>query len=94
MGGVWLDGGRFVTTINAITPQLMGFVAMTAPHSPAVSHQHTDVCACVAEFAVACVPGGVDLASVVVVVVMVDSSHNTPQEGHGTLLWLVVWCCF
>ena len=44
MGGVWLDGGRFVTTTNANTTQLMGFVAMTAPHSPAVSHQHTDVC--------------------------------------------------
>ena len=24
-----------------------GFVAMTAPHSPAVSHQHTDACVCV-----------------------------------------------
>ena len=46
MGGVWLDGGRFVTTTNANTTQLMGFVAMTAPHSPAVSHQHTDACVC------------------------------------------------
>ena len=39
-----MDGGRFVTTTNANTTQLMGFVAMTAPHSPTVSHQHTDVC--------------------------------------------------
>ena len=79
MGGVWLDGGCFVTTTNANTTQLMGFVAMTAPHSPAVSHQHTDACVfvCVAEFAVACVPGGVDLASV----------SCCPQQSHG------VPCC-
>ena len=42
MGGVWLDGGRFVTTTNANTTQLMGFVAMTAPQPSGV----TDVCVC------------------------------------------------
>ena len=100
MGGVWLDGGRFVTTTNANTTQLMGFVAMTAPHSPAVSHQHTDPCVFVAEFAVACFAGGVDLASVCCCGGDggQQSQHTTRGQWHlvvvgVVVLFLIGWGC-
>ena len=77
MGGVWLDGGCFVTITNANTTQLMGFVAMTAPHSPAVSHQHTDVCVFVWQ----------SLLCRVCLVVSIWQVSCCPQQSHG------VPCC-